>query len=70
MLERLSGTKKTPLNYKHLPCPKPSARAALAPMQRHVPWSIATVRHCAPQALSCYHSNAALLSVLLQTIQT
>ena len=45
MLERLAGGKKTPLDYKHLPYPRASARAGLGPLQRHVPWSIATVRH-------------------------
>jgi len=44
MLERLSGRKKTPLDSKCLPYPKASTRAGLAPMQRHIPWSIATVR--------------------------
>ena len=42
MRERLRS-KKTPLNSKHLPYPKASARAGLAPMQRHVPNSIATM---------------------------
>lgn len=44
MRERLSGAKKTPLDSKHLPYPGVSARAGRAPMQRHVPWSIASVR--------------------------
>jgi hypothetical protein len=38
-------SKKTPLDYKRLPYPKASARAGLGPVQRHIPWSIATVRH-------------------------
>ena len=41
----LGRTKKTPLDYKRLPYPKASARAGLGPLQRHVPWSIATIRH-------------------------
>jgi hypothetical protein len=45
MLERLAGVKKTPLDYQRLPYPKASVRARLGPMQRHVPWSIATIRH-------------------------
>jgi len=44
MLERLAGRKKTPLDSKRLPYPKPSTRAALGPMQRHEPTSIATYR--------------------------
>ena len=44
MLERLSGSKKTLLDSKRLPYPKASARSGLGPMQRHIPWSIATVR--------------------------
>lgn len=52
MLERLAGIKKTPLDYKHLPYPRPTARAVLAPMQRHVPWSIATVRHKLSRAIA------------------
>jgi SRSO17 transposase len=44
MLERLSGFKKTPLDSKNLPYPKASAHVDPGPMQRHVPWSIASVR--------------------------
>ena len=40
MRERLEHLKKTPLNSKNLPYPKPSARAARGPMLRHVPQSI------------------------------
>jgi hypothetical protein len=43
MLERCPGSKKTPLDSKRLPYPQASARAGLAPRQRHIPWSIATV---------------------------
>ena len=43
-LERLRGSKKTVLDAKHLPYPKASARAGLGPVQRHLPWSIATTR--------------------------
>lgn len=42
MRERLRS-KKTTLNSKHPPYPEASARAGLAPMQRHVPNSIATM---------------------------
>ena len=52
MLERLSGVKKTPLAYKCLPYPKASARAGLGPMQRHIPWSIATVRYRLARAIA------------------
>lgn len=45
MLERLGSKKKTDLNYKDLPYPNPSdPEAQGGPMQRHVPWSIATLR--------------------------
>jgi SRSO17 transposase len=45
MLERLGSKKKTHLNYKDLPYPDPSdPEARWGPMQRHVPWSIATLR--------------------------
>jgi hypothetical protein len=53
MLHWPSGVKKTPFNYKHLTYPRPSARVALAPMQRHVPQSIATVRHRLDHAIAC-----------------
>jgi hypothetical protein len=52
MLERLSGVKKTPLDYKRLPYPKASAHAGRGPMQRHVPWWIATVRHRLARAIA------------------
>jgi len=42
MRERLRG-KKTPLDSKRLPYPSACARGGLAPMQRHVPDSIATL---------------------------
>jgi SRSO17 transposase len=42
MRERLRS-KKTPLDSRRLPYPKPSGRAGLAPMQRHVLNSIATM---------------------------
>lgn len=42
MRERLRG-KKTPLDSKRLPYPEASTRAGLAPMQRHIPTSIATM---------------------------
>lgn len=42
MCERLRS-KKTPLNAKRLPDPAASSRAGLAPMQRHVPNSLATL---------------------------
>lgn len=46
MIERLKHPgKKTPLHSKNLPYPKASSRAADQPMQRHIPWSIATLRH-------------------------
>jgi uncharacterized protein len=38
------AVKKTLLESKRLPYPKASTRAGLAPMQRHIPWSIATAR--------------------------
>ncbi len=44
MRERLRGSKKTLLDSKRLPYPKVSSRAGLGPMQRHLPWSIATTR--------------------------
>jgi SRSO17 transposase len=44
MLERLRGLGKTPVDMKRLKYPKYSASAPFAPMQRHVPWSIATIR--------------------------
>jgi SRSO17 transposase len=45
MLERLTSKKKTHLDYKDLPYPNPSdPEAQGGPMQRHVPWSIATLR--------------------------
>ena len=52
MLERLSGAKKTPLDSKRLPYPPTFARAGLASMQRHVPWSIATCRFRLARAVS------------------
>jgi hypothetical protein len=42
-LERLRCSKKTLLDSKHLPYPKASARVGLGPMQRHQPFSIATL---------------------------
>ncbi len=44
MMERLRGLDKTPVDMKRLKYPKYSASAPFAPMQRHVPWSIATIR--------------------------
>ena len=38
--------------YKRLPYPQPSARAGLGPMQRHIPWSIATVRFRLARAIA------------------
>lgn len=52
MIERLRGSKKTPLDSKHLPFPKASARVGLGPMQRHIPWSIATVRFRLARAIA------------------
>jgi SRSO17 transposase len=52
MLERLSGSKKTLLDSKNLPYPKASARAGLGPMQRHIPWSIATMRYRLARAIA------------------
>ena len=52
MLERLSGVKKTLLDLKRLPYPKASARAGLSPMQRHVPWFIATARYRLGRAIA------------------
>ena len=53
MLERLNHPgKKTPLNSKNLPYPKASSRAADQPMQRHIPWSIATLRHRLARAIA------------------
>lgn len=46
------GSKKTPLDSKRLPYPQGSARAGLAPMQRHIPWSIATVRFRLARAIA------------------
>ena len=45
ILERLSRSKKTRLNSKRLAYPPASARARLAPMQRHEPTFIATCRY-------------------------
>jgi hypothetical protein len=45
--ERLRS-KKTPLNSKRLLYPKASARVGLAPMQRHLPNSIATMAFSRP----------------------
>ena len=53
MLERLKHPgKKTPLDSKNLPYPKASSRAADQPMQRHIPWSIATLRHRLARAIA------------------
>lgn len=52
MLERLAAGEKTSLDSKRLPYPPASARAGLAPMQRHVPWSIATARFRLGRALA------------------
>ena len=52
MVERLSGFKKNPLDSKRLPYPKPSGRVGLGPMQRHIPWSIATVRFRLARAIA------------------
>jgi hypothetical protein len=52
MLERLRGSKKTPLDSTRLPYPKAFARAGLAPMQRHIPWSIATTRFRLARAIA------------------
>ena len=52
MLERLAAGKKTSLDSKRLPYPPASARAGLVPMQRHVPWSIATARFRLGRALA------------------
>ena len=54
MCERLRS-KKTPLDSKRLPYPEVSARAALAPMQRHVPQSIDP----GGQSGSAHHKTAA-----------
>ena len=43
-LERLRGSKKIALDAKRLPYPKASARVGRGPMQRHQPFSIATLR--------------------------
>lgn len=43
-LDRPRSSKKTVLDSKRLPYPKASARVGLGPMQRHMPWSIATTR--------------------------
>ncbi|KAB2841041.1 MAG: transposase [Burkholderiales bacterium] len=47
-----AGAKRTPLDAKCLPYPKASSRAAPAPMQRHVPWSITTVRFLFARAIA------------------
>ena len=52
MLERLSGSKKTPLNSKRLPYPKISGRVGLGPAQRHEPTSIATCRFRLARAIA------------------
>jgi len=52
MLERLSGSKKTPLDSKRLPYPKASARVGLGPMLRHIPWSITTTRFRLARAIA------------------
>ncbi|MGH8337024.1 MAG: IS701 family transposase [Gammaproteobacteria bacterium] len=44
MLERLRGVDKTSIDMKELKYPKYSTSAPFAPMYRHVPWSIATIR--------------------------
>ena len=51
MLERLRG-KKTLLDSNNLPYPKTSAHAAPGPMQRHLPWSIATARFRLARAIA------------------
>jgi len=63
MLERLAGKKiplpaqsqrggNHPLDSQRLPYPKASARVGLGPRQRHVPWSIATVRFRLARAIA------------------
>jgi hypothetical protein len=52
MLERLAGSKKTPLDSQRLRYPKASARAGLGPLQRHEPTSIATCRFRQARAIA------------------
>lgn len=53
MLERARGRgKKTPLDSKNLLYPAASARTGLAPMQRHIPWSIATMCYRLARAIA------------------
>lgn len=51
MLQRLRG-KKTPLDSSNLPYPKASAGGGLGPMQRHNPWSIASIRFRLARAIA------------------
>ena len=51
-------TYTAPLDSKHLPYPKASAHAGLAPPQRHIPWSIATVRFRLARAIARIFRNA------------
>jgi SRSO17 transposase len=44
ILEGLDSKKKSELNYKNLPYPEISVQGALGRMQRHVPWSVPTIR--------------------------
>ena len=57
MLERLSGSKKTPLDSKRLPSPKASSRVGLRPIQRHIPGSIATTRFRLGRAIARHLSQ-------------
>jgi len=57
MLERLRGRKKNSARLKRLPYPKASSRAGLGPMQRHIPWSIATTRFRLGRAIARHLSQ-------------
>lgn len=60
VMEGLDSKKKSALNYKNLPYPELSVQGALGRMQRHVPWSIPTIRR----------DFSAALRAMLNTTQT
>jgi SRSO17 transposase len=63
VLEGLDSKKKSALKYKNLPYPEISVQGVLGRMQRHVPWSIPTIRRDFAAALrATIDTTSALLA--------
>ena len=65
-----AGAKKTPLNQRRLCYPKATRRAAAGRMQRHVPDSIATLRHLLARSIVRQLDRCPCCAQLMATFMT